>query len=91
MSIVLGRPNALRPAAVSTGGARPEEREAPLGGDEHSGPPNLRPMALLGLAAMTSVVVGAVVGGPAFSGNAGSGGKAKCPRTGCCSGAKPTS
>jgi hypothetical protein len=71
MSIVLGRPSALRPAApvVSTGGSLPEESDAPAPDGEHAGPTNLRPMALLGLAAMTSVVVGAVLGGPAFVSN----------------------
>jgi hypothetical protein len=69
MSIVLGRPGWLGPAVApltDTGGSAPEELGAEEPGTEPSGPPNLRPVALLGLAAMSAVVIGAVLGGPAF-------------------------
>ena len=69
MSIVLGRPSWLGPHAplVETGGPAPEGPAARPA--EHAGPPNLRPTALLGLTGMCSVVIGAVLGGPAFVSN----------------------
>ena len=69
MSIVLGRPGWLGPPAplVETGGPAPGDPATQSAGP--SRPPNLRPTALLGLTGMCSVVIGAVLGGPAFVSN----------------------
>ncbi|HXQ19628.1 MAG TPA: polyprenol phosphomannose-dependent alpha 1,6 mannosyltransferase MptB [Acidimicrobiales bacterium] len=69
MSIALGRPSWLGTPVDRVGGTAGPVPEAPGPDDPgtaSAGSPDLRPMALLGTAAMCAVVIGAVLGGTAF-------------------------